>query len=339
MTIVRAAALAGYVTLVENLGGDADALLRQRGLTRGDLLDPDRHLPYLPVVQLIEDAAHVLRQPDFALRLVEAQDISFLGVLALAIQSAPTVRAALLLGTRHVSYHAPALRYESVPATDAALGGLELIVLHNSERAALELPQAAEHALGHFVQLVRVLSNNGIQPAAIQFRHAQQGSDAQYRRHLGQLPRFGQASDAVAMQPLPWRQPLASHNPVLQDFVERFLLGAAPQPQLPLIEQVQQVLATLLHAGGADLESVARVLRRHPRTLQRGLKAAGTSFDTLRDEARRDWVRQLLAQTDLSLTQIAASLGFADQSVLTRAVRRWFGHSPRELRRGLEVAR
>ena len=42
-----------------------------------------------------------------------------------------------------------------------------------------------------------------------------------------------------------------------------------------------------------------------------------------------------LRDTDLSLYLVARELGYAEQSVLTRSCRRWFGRTPGALRRDL----
>lgn len=336
--VVRAGALSGYVGLVERLGGDAAALLKRHALSLADLDDPDRYVSHLAVIGAIEDAAQALGQADFGLCLVEAQDAGMLGVLALAIQSAPSVRAGLIQGAHHLHFHASGQSFALASAAEGVPAGLEVLTMRHVMHPGRDVPQAVEHAIGHVCGLVQVMSDGGIQPASIHFRHARLGSDSQYRHHLGQLPRFAAAFDGIAMEPMPWRRPLPGHNPLLQGFVDRFLVAAAPRADLPLSEQVQEVLAKLLRAGSADLGHVARVLRQHPRTLQRRLKAEGASFDALRDQARRDWSRQLLAQPQLGLAEIAQLLGYSDQSVLTRAVQRWFGNPPNALRKRLATA-
>jgi hypothetical protein len=45
-------------------------------------------------------------------------------------------------------------------------------------------------------------------------------------------------------------------------------------------------------------------------------------------------VRRLITTTDLPFSQVTAMVGLTEQSALTRAVRRWYGLSPRDLRRG-----
>jgi AraC-like DNA-binding protein len=100
---------------------------------------------------------------------------------------------------------------------------------------------------------------------------------------------------------------------------------------------VRNILGNLMRVGLADLPAVARALGQHPRTLQRRLRAEGAVFEDLRDAARKAWVGRLLAQPGLSLGHIAQLLGYADQSVLTRACQRWFGASPQRLRRGVQT--
>jgi len=70
---------------------------------------------------------------------------------------------------------------------------------------------------------------------------------------------------------------------------------------------------------------VAELLSMHRRTLNRRLDACGTTFQTLVEEVRFGIARQLLEDTDLPLSQVAATVGYSDVSAFTRAFRRWSG--------------
>jgi AraC-like DNA-binding protein len=74
------------------------------------------------------------------------------------------------------------------------------------------------------------------------------------------------------------------------------------------------------------------VLGVHPRTLQRRLAAEGTSFATILDDVRRDAAHRYITATSLPFAQVAALVGFGEQSTLTHAVQRWHGVNPRQLR-------
>lgn len=329
MTRVRAASLAGFEDLVRAQGGDPAALLSACGLVPEDLADPERYLPGHAVALAIEEAARVLGVHDFGLRLCARQGVETLGLLGLVIQSAPTIREGMMQGGKYVRFHNPTLSYRTFMEPDEGLECVE-VLSHLSPHDPM--PQGTEICVAYMCRLIHVLSEGALRPAAIHLRHAPVGSSAQYRRHLGQLPRFRSRFDGIAIDPLAWRQPMPRHNRLLQQFVERFLLGARPGGETSVTDQVRGALANLVRVGMADLPSVARALGQHPRTLQRRLQAEGAAFEELRDTARRDWVAQLLAQPDLSLGHIAQLLGYSDQAVLTRACQRWFGQSPSRLR-------
>ncbi|AQA04337.1 hypothetical protein BVC93_20065 [Mycobacterium sp. MS1601] len=70
------------------------------------------------------------------------------------------------------------------------------------------------------------------------------------------------------------------------------------------------------------------VIARHPKTLQRRLAAEGETFADIVDRIRRDTARRLLLSTTLDLSQLRRQLGYAEQSVLTRSCKRWFGTTP-----------
>jgi AraC-like DNA-binding protein len=331
MTRVRAASLAGFEELVRAHDGDPAAILRVCGLVPDDLTDPERYLPSHAVAQAIEEAARVLVVNDFGLRLCALQGVETLGLLGLVIQSAPTVREGMMQGGKYVHFHNPTLSYRTFMAPDE---GLECVEVFSRLPSPTHMPQGTEICVAYMCRLIHVLSEGALRPSAIHLRHAPVGSGAQYRRHLGQLPRFGSSFDGIAIDPLAWRQPMPRHNRLLQQFVERFLLGATPGRDTSVTDQVRSALANLVRMGMADLPSVARALSQHPRTLQRRLQAEGAAFEELRDAARKTWVGQLLSQPDLSLGHIAQLLGYSDQTVLTRACQRWFGSSPRQLRHG-----
>jgi len=71
------------------------------------------------------------------------------------------------------------------------------------------------------------------------------------------------------------------------------------------------------------------------RTLQRRLQEEGTSFQQLLDDIRRELAGEYLGLGEMAMGQIAYMLGFADQSILSRACQRWFAMSPRQYRQKL----
>ena len=67
-------------------------------------------------------------------------------------------------------------------------------------------------------------------------------------------------------------------------------------------------------------------------TLRRRLKKEGTSFQTLKDECRRDAAVNYLSNSELSINAIAALMGFTDPSAFHRCFKKWTGTTPDEFR-------
>jgi AraC-like DNA-binding protein len=82
-----------------------------------------------------------------------------------------------------------------------------------------------------------------------------------------------------------------------------------------------------------DLDDVARTLHMSDSSLQRHLAAEGTSFQTIKDDLRRDVAIFRLNTSDVRLSRLAAELGFSESSSFQRAFKGWTGCSPGVYRR------
>jgi AraC-like DNA-binding protein len=91
------------------------------------------------------------------------------------------------------------------------------------------------------------------------------------------------------------------------------------------------VVALMLEDGRVSVERLAELSGTGLRTVQRRLDAEGTSFSAILDEVRRANALRQLAAGGTTMSALSAELGFASQSSLTRAVRRWAGKPPSHL--------
>lgn len=107
---------------------------------------------------------------------------------------------------------------------------------------------------------------------------------------------------------------------------------AALPPCDALSDRVRAILGANLAGSPPSMARIARNLGFSQRSLQRALKAEGASFAGILDDLRRERAEALLADGRQSLAAITYLLGYADQAIFSRAARRWFGASPRNLR-------
>jgi AraC-like DNA-binding protein len=95
--------------------------------------------------------------------------------------------------------------------------------------------------------------------------------------------------------------------------------------QLSLRESEQNKVPTLIE--------IAKTLQISPQTLQRRLKQSGSSFNSIKENWRREHALQLLRSPQLSVEHISEKLGFAEARSFTRAFKTWTGLSPRSYRK------
>jgi len=128
--------------------------------------------------------------------------------------------------------------------------------------------------------------------------------------------------------------------PVVQDenTLKRFLRSA---PQSVFVKyrdedswtaRLRRRLRGSIDTGWPTLEETAAELRIPSSTLRRRLEAEGTTYQAIKDQLRRDIAIHHLSEGHMSISDIAARLGFQDASAFYRAFRRWTGSQPGEYR-------
>lgn len=80
-----------------------------------------------------------------------------------------------------------------------------------------------------------------------------------------------------------------------------------------------------------SLSNVATTMACSSKTLQRHLRAAGTSFNELLCEARYQRAQELLSR-QMPVARIAENLGFSEAAAFRRAFQRWSGCTPSQYR-------
>jgi AraC-like DNA-binding protein len=132
-----------------------------------------------------------------------------------------------------------------------------------------------------------------------------------------------------------WPRPAASSadNPLLGLF-DAFAKAITQKPASSnaLRRRVEAQLEPMLESGEASLDRLASELGLSRATLQRRLKAEGTSFEAILDGLRQRLARRYLRRENYSVKKTAYLLGFSDPAAFSRAFKRWTGQSPSELR-------
>lgn len=338
--VVRAAGVRGLAALVDELGGDGRALFARFGL--GDPDDDERLVPLLQVNAALETAARELGCPDLGLRLAGRQDHTVLGPLAVALESAVTVRDAVESVSRFMFVHSDAISIEIGPDPGGSPTLFGLYYRVHVPGVVLPGVQGLDLGVGivhRIYALIRSGEDGGYPLRGVDLPHRPAAPIGRYEEFFGVRPRFGRPVAALRLPTSELGFRSEGSSALVHALAVAHLERTYTRPDPGTVERVRAVLAESLGTPTATLTGVARLLLLHPRTLQRRLADEGTGFDAVLDDVRRERARHLVGGTDLPLTQVAAMLGYAHQAALTRAVRRWFGTSPRALRATRGVVR
>lgn len=334
--IVRAEALRGFRELVGELGGDGDVLLRAAGIDPAVLADGDAYISYRRVISVVERAAAELKAPDFGLRMAQTTGAGMLGPLSVAMYNAETVRDAIVIAQRFFHFHNPAVALALTRFDDAH----DFISLDVRMRRPPRHPQTFERGVATLHGFLATVCGGAYKPREVRFTHAPLSPLATYRAVFGVTPLFDAPEAGPALARALVDAPQSGSNAQVRRIAEHFLESVAPPAARgsdAIAPRARQIIERLLRGGEFGQADLARAFGLHERTLQRRLQAEGTSFEALRDEARRDWAHMLLAQRNVPLSHVAEVLGYAETSAFTRASRRWFGASPREVRRRIDA--
>lgn len=330
-TVQRVGPLAQLPSLLRAHGVPVDAVLNGLPLSEGDLR-PDAQMPISVLSAILDRAAAYPGLGEVGLLLGKSQNHMVLGLAGQLMGSCETLGSAL--GTfvaLQITNSTAAATYLHPVGDDYALGfGIY----------APELPSShiydASAAIGY--SLLRDLTGGAVRPIELLLSRPIPANPGAYETLFGCPVRFNEGQTCLILpgRGMGFRLPTADAGlrESLLNALQRQLAG---QP-LPFVARVKHALRPLLLAGRASHRQVAAHLNVHPRTMGRRLEVENATFEQLKDEVRLVTSRDLLARTDMAISDVAAALGYATPSAFVRAFRRWTGSSPSTWRRGARGA-
>jgi AraC-like DNA-binding protein len=306
-------------------GVDADALCRELALNPAALAEPGARIPYETIALVGERALALTGDEAFGLHL--AGDVGRreqLDAGLLLAMASPTVLIALQNVARYQRFWGDGDRTKLVRLRDGvliryALPGARGAYARHADECAM-----AEIAIG-----VRALSGRDLAPRAVRFRHAPPRALDEHHQLFRCPVEFCAAHTEMELDESACSTPMAHANATFSSIFEQEVSRAIAR--LPAAarasENVRATVRAALASGGATLAATARLLRVSPRTLQRQLQAERTSFADVVDALRRELAGAYLDR-GLSIPDVAALLGYSDETAFHHAYRRWTGSTP-----------
>ena len=332
MELVRAASLTGYFAVAEELRLDLVPLLRNAGIDRAMLTNPEQAIPARSVVRLLEESAEAAHCPTFGLRMVEHRGISDLGMISLLLVHQPTLREAFeVLGEfRNRINTNLSLQIEE-------MGDTVFLREHFALNPPVVSRQVDDVALGVLYNICRTMMGDRWRPQCICFSYERPSPPdrAIYGRLFDCPMQFGTDFHGMVVTAADMVRANPRTDPALAMHARQLVRAMIDPGERTLEEEVEQSIRLFMPAGRANIAAVADSLGTNVRTLQRRLDEEGTSFSELLDRVRVQQVSQHFANRRLRLTDVAHLLGYSTLASFSAWYRGRFAETPTKARRRL----
>ena len=321
--MVRVGTAMAIPAVLESLGANPAEVLAEAGFDLKLFDDPDNQVAYAARSRLMAHCVERTGCRHFGLLVGQQGGLHSLGFVGLLVKYSADVGAALRSLVRYSHLHVRGATTTLTVDGDSAMLGYEIY-----QPRVEATDQVLAGAIALMFNIMRALCGPDWNPVEVWFAHRKPEDARPFRRFFHAPLRFDAEETALVFSADWLNRRLPGADPELSRLLQKQIdaLEARHGDEFP--EQVRSVLRTALVTGRAKADQVAVLFTMHARTLNRRLNAFGVGFQELVDEGRFEIARQMLEDSAVPVSQIAARLDYADASAFTRAFRRWSGTTP-----------
>lgn len=315
--------------VLAELGCDPAAVFAESGVDIHLFERPESRISVDDLGQLLQSCVASTGCQHFGLLLGQRFDTSMLGEIGALMRNSPTVGRACRELTLHLHLQdrgaVPLLIH--VSPRHVALGYSVL----RYETGAIR--QFQEGVVAIMYRVMRELCGPDWTPVEARFSNRRPADLTPYRQFFGARLQFDADFSAVVFARDWLNHPVAGADPKLHEQLCTLIARMEDNQNHRLTDKVRRALRSMVFSGTASSEGIARLFELHERNLRRRLEADGTSAHQLIQEALFSVARQMLGETHLGVSEIAAALHYGDTAAFSNAFRRWAGMSPSKWRR------
>ena len=317
------------VDLLEEMGFGRHDILTATSINPELLVDPENQVTCLQYRDLIERAISLTDNRALGLEFGQRLNYTHAGLLSLGSMAAPTVLDSLHFAARTMEVLNPFIEFSIGYRGDYLF--IELM-----ERLPWGPTEAFMVETGFSIAAAGapLVSPKAPEQISYEFKY-QPGRDEHYYHQTLQGALKFEAERNCVLLPLSLCQlKQAAHSPTTVRQAEQELEKIIARIRNERVAMTQPIRHMILAQTGEfpSIEEVASHFHVSSRTLNRRLKAVGTSYSAIISELRQDLSRQLLSDGKESIDNIAFRLGYADSSNFSKAFRSWNGLSPSQFR-------
>jgi len=185
----------GLVEAIADRGGSPESILREFGLDRSNLIDPEGFIATAKLALLLEEAARVTGDDYFGLHFGEGFDPKNISPVIYVVLNSPTIGAGIENVERYLKIHNEAALWFTRIEGERAYIGYELAEL------GIEKPrQYHEASLVVALNTLRMMAGSHWAPREVHFTHESPHQVSEHTRIFSAPVRFGCATNAFVVE-------------------------------------------------------------------------------------------------------------------------------------------
>ncbi len=327
--LVSSEILLGSMEAARELNIDLESTLLEHSIDPSLLRTQTGYLRHSQATRFLQAISERFHCDHFGYLVGKHQPPMQLGALGELMSAAPTLGVAIENGLLyHHSYSEGSQHDLSIDKGLACVG--------RWDRRSYPFGSSQMRMLGIVLvfKVLKALAGTAWRPNMITYTFSEPEKSHQMWSFFGCPVLFDQNVDGIYFPDRDLSTPLASANPKVFRLIKSQLDQSSPGTQLDeeIYEQARQYIRSTMGTQRCSIDGCAQFLNVHPRTLQRELAKHHRNFKHLLLQIRMDTARQYLSDSSIGLGELAALLGYRNQSAFSRSFKLQHGLAPMEWR-------
>ncbi len=314
-----------------------DSLREQAGFTREEIGDSEQKVEWQKAAALYDLLADMTGNEQIGLSIGSEISLSTTGMVGFMMQASRNVREALEVYCHYGGMVCPMITFAYREE-----GGKAIVELHQNAAWKNMYPRNARIAidlvLASMLYHMRLLTGKNIYPAAAEVEFAKTAVSA-YTHVLHCPVLFNAPLHRVIFSVNDMDTPvLTSDRSMYQLFNDILGQKKSLQLQADCRSSLKHLLLMQFKGQLPAIEEAASGMNITVRTLQRKLAEENTSFREVAGEVKRELALYLMKNPAISITEVAAILGYNDLPAFRRAFKIWTKATPKAVRKQLSAS-
>lgn len=322
-------ALRILVRLAEEQGIQVTPLLNKAGLQHLDLDNPDKWITFEQELSIYQQVSDLISDPTFGFLIGKNYNIGQLGKWVMAVNCCTTAIEAFQTAFTLIDLVPAYFQYILETKGDKAFFRFREIMNFGNYRRFLH----EAHTSGVYYVCCEIMRER-FQLAEVRFAYPKPDDISEYQKIFG-CPLVFDAEETQAIFDGSYlKKKLPCSNELTKNLYEKECRQILQNLNL-LTTTAGRVRHALFSKNNEFpvMKNLAKSLNMSSQTMRRRLAAEGVDYKSLSRQVREHKACDLLKSTDLSMEEIAESLGYSDVANFYRAFKSWTGQTPLSYRR------